>query len=123
MTLRDDIRHRRGDSFVSKNYAVLINGAGVPDLETWTVKSQIRRSFDDPSPIHDFTGDEIIVDSIVLERNGEDVTTDFIRLELPGASTQAWPIVVAEWELQITKAGEVHTLVEGTFRVVRDVTR
>lgn len=123
MTLRHDIRHRRGDSFTSKNYAVLINGAGVPNLETWTVKAQIRRSFDDSVPVHDFTGSEVIVDTIDLTQDGVPVTTDFIRLEVPGASTQAWPITVAEWELQIAKAGEVHTLVEGTFRIVRDVTR
>lgn len=123
MTLRHDIRHRRGDSFVSNNYAVLINGAGVPDLETWTKKAQIRRSFDDPLPIHNFTGAEIVVGSVVLDVNGVDTTTDYIRLELPGADTQSWPIVVAEWELQITKGNDQYTLVEGTFRIVRDVTR
>lgn len=123
MTLRQDIRHRRGDSFTSNNFAVLINGAGVPDLEDWTKKAQIRRTFDDSPPIHDFTGDQIVVGTVVLDVDGVDVTTDYIRLELPGANSQAWPITVAEWELQITKGDDQYTLVNGTFRVVRDVTR
>jgi hypothetical protein len=123
MTLRHDIRHRRGDTFVSKNYAVLINGAGVTDLDDYTVKCQIRTSFDATPAIHDFTGAEIVIDSVDLNVGGTTITTNYIRLELDGAVTQTWPIIVAEWELQISHAGTVYTLVEGTFRIVRDVTR
>lgn len=121
MTLRHDIRHRRGDSFASKSYAVLINGASVPDLESWTIKAQVRR--EDDSLIHEWTGDQVIVGTVTLDRDGIEVETDIIRLETAGADTDAWPIAVGAWELQISKGAAVYTLVDGSFRIVRDVTR
>lgn len=121
-TLRSDIRHRRGDSFTSKTYAVLIDGQPV-DLDVWTITAQMRRSHDDPSPVHVWAPDEIVVGTVTFDRDGTPVTTDTVRLETPGADTAAWPIVVADWDLQIARDGDVHTIVEGTFRVTRDVTR
>lgn len=122
-TLRHDVRHRRGDSFVSKTYAVLINGAPVDLDDGWVIKAQARRSFEDTALIHEWLSDQVVFGQATFERDGAEITTDWVRLETLGADTADWPIVVGEWDLQISKDGDVYTIVEGSFRVTRDVTR
>ena len=122
-TLRHDVRHRRGDSFVSKTYAVLIDGAPVDLDDGWVIQAQARRTFDDAAVIHEWDSGQVVIGQVTFDRDGAEITTDWVRLETLGAATADWPVLVGEWDLQISKDGAVYTIVEGSFRVTRDVTR
>lgn len=118
---RYDVRTPRGDSFVSKTFAVVIDGAPV-DLTEWTITAQLRRTLRETSIIHTWDDEQIITGSGVIDYKGGTINTGWLRLETPAAVTAEWPICVGEWDWQMARDGAVYTVVFGSFRVARDVT-
>lgn len=116
---RYDVRTPRGDSFVSKTFAVVIDEHGV-DLTDWTIVAQIRRN---GVVVHEFEGGEIITGEGVVTYKGNPLTTGWLRLEAPDTVTEDWPIGVGRWDWEISKDDQRHTIIAGSFRVARDVTR
>lgn len=116
MALRHDIRHRRGDTFVSKTFAAMINGQPV-DLVTWEVSALLVG----PGLSYAWPAPQIHVGAVTFDYNGTTITAPTVHLEASAAVTQEWPVGIARWQMKITNSGEVHTLVEGTFRITKDV--
>lgn len=117
--IRYDARTPRGDSFVSKTFAVVIDEMGV-DLTDWEVTAQIRIN---NVVVHQFDGDEIITGTGVIPYKTTTINTSWLRLEAPAFVTQSWPLGVGDWDWQIANFAETYTIVRGSFRIAKDVTR
>lgn len=116
---RYDVRTPRGDSFVSKTFAVVIDEHGV-DLTDWTVTAQFRRN---NAVIYEWDNDHVFTGSGLIDYKGTEINTSWLRLETPADATENWPLGVGEWDWQISKGDATYTLIAGSFRVARDVTR
>lgn len=116
--VRYDARTPRGDSFVSKTFAVVIDEHGV-DLSDFTITAQFRRA---GVVAHEWDDDQIITGSGVIDYKGTELTTGWLRLETPAETTEDWPIGVGSWDWQMSNSSATYTLIKGSFRVTRDVT-
>jgi hypothetical protein len=117
--IRYDARTPRGDSFVSKTFAIVIDELGV-DLTDWEVTAQIRIN---NQVIHTFQGDEIITGTGVVPYKTTTLNTGWLRLEAPSFVTENWPLGVGDWDWQIANFSQTYTIVKGSFRIAKDVTR
>lgn len=117
--IRYDARTPRGDSFVSRTFAVVIDEAPV-DLTDWEVTAQIRIN---NTVIHTFEGDEIITGTGVIPYKTTTINTGWLRLESQAFVTEQWPLGVGDWDWQIANFSQTYTIVKGSFRIAKDVTR
>lgn len=116
---RYDVRTPRGDSFVSKTFAVVIDEHGV-DLTDWTITAQFRRN---NVIVYEWDNAHVITGSGVVDYKDGEIDTSWLRLEAAAEITEDWPLGVGRWDWQISKDDATYTLIAGSFRVTRDVTR
>lgn len=106
---------------MSKTFAVVIDGEAV-DLHEWVITAQIRKHDGVAAVVHEFSDAEVILSQVVIRYNNADLTTSTIQLSTTPSTTGAWPLLVGDWDWQISKGDETYTIVYGSFRVARDVT-
>ena len=102
-------QHKRGDTFnMSGQVDVTDNGIAIPDLTGWTGSAQIR------------TLDDVLVADLEFTwLNAATRTCKLYKL-----TTTAWPIGIAEIDIQLTNASaEIVSTETVQIEIVKDVTR
>jgi hypothetical protein len=102
--------HKRGDTFVATGpITATVGGVPVANFTGWTGASQLR----------DATTDELIA---TLEFTWLNAATGQARLRF--ADTSAWPITLANMDIQLTTpAGETVSTATTAISITKDVTR
>ena len=124
MTLRHDIKVRRGDAWTSPTWAVIMpGGLGVDLTDGWDIQATVRLRRNSTEVIWLYAignGGVRLGQATVTLSDGTAVTTSTVELHHDNGVDM--PLFVGPWDCQITKDEDTFTIAEGTFRVVGDVT-
>lgn len=130
MAVRADLDILQGDTYLSRWYAVVIDGQAVDLTVGWTIKAQAKR---DGTTVIDFGvtgGARILVEDVTVQVGDTSVTTSALRTYLTPEATDALvDLRPMDFELEISHPtfGPLDdpyrvTLLRGTARVREDVT-
>jgi hypothetical protein len=84
------------------------------DLTDWTVKGQVRESFDSPSVLYEWS----------TEAGNAIVSTGKVEVVVNPDVSAAWTWRVGRYDIELTNpAGKVARISQGSVKVSREVTR
>lgn len=101
----------------------ILDGAGapVPAADLASARAQVRKSIDDPTVLHTFTGSITGTTAAVVVLSATSAVTSGWQSDWPGTS----PRTVMWWDLEVTDSGGTahQVTVPGTVTLVWQVTR
>ena len=130
MAVRADLDIFQGDTYLSRWYAVVIDGLAVDLTVDWTIKAQAKQG---GTTILDFgvtDGARVLIEDVTVQVAGLPVTTSALRLYLTAEATDALvELRPMDFDVEISHPtfGPLDdpyrvTLLRGTARVREDVT-
>jgi hypothetical protein len=119
-----------GDTYWSPRWAVVLRGEPVDLTTGWSVNSQVRRQPSAAEIIYEFDPDDTVITTVVVSVDGAQMETSAIQLYIPATVsaefepwTGAWDLEIVHPTLAVGGTPYRKTLVLGTARTRRDVTR
>lgn len=126
MTASANLTIRAGDTWSSPVWAVLVNKAPVNLADGWTVRAHARRRPRDLTALAQWTNADASIEigqATVTLAGGDPQVTSTVRLRTPAATSAGWDPWHGVFDVEVSKDGQVYTIVTGTVRVIADVTR
>lgn len=119
---------RIGDTWVGPAWGVVVDGVAVDLSVGWTVRAQARRRPADPDVLMEWstaTGRVRLGTATVARPGGTTLTVSTVALTHTAAVSAALVPFAGQYDVEIveTATGKTHTIVAGTVRAERDVTR